>query len=329
MFSSQVAGAKSVLQKISSEAKQLPFLPNDEYHGLQEIKRIQELEGGKLPGVLRKINFMPPAIVMYSHSSINIYHYISRRDILYLDATGSILKNNKCFGSSKKYLLYDLVIRHPILGNPPLVIASLVTTDQSTVSVSFFLHSFLHDEQRIYGHNGVKNPLLIMIDGSAMLLLAVLFCFTGEFVENYFMRCYRVVTGGAQAKDLNKLFVHQCASHFIKNASRKCRKLYRANFHEGMYWIGILLKSTNIEEIDSIIYLLTILLLSEKSNDDVFDSYQKMQEKIGMKETYLNLITHDDQDPEDNELDNENDTDMSQAVFIEKLENSPFKNRFQ
>ena len=210
-----------------------------------------------------------------------------------------------------------------------MVIASLVTTDQSTVSVSFFLHSFLHDEQRIYGHNGVKNPLLIMIDGSAMLLLAVLFCFTGEFVENYFMRCYRVVTGGAQAKDLNKLFVHQCASHFIKNASRKCRKLYRANFHEGMYWIGILLKSTNIEEIDSIIYLLAILLLSEKSNDDVFDSYQKMQEKIGMKETYLNLITHDDQDPEDNELDNENDTDMSQAVFIEKLENSPFKNRFQ
>lgn len=270
------APSKPVLQKISSEAKRTKGVSKDDLQGLIEIYANQEKAGGLFPGILRSAGLIPPFLIMYSHASVNIYHYITRRDILYLDATGSIMKNNVHFGCSKKFLLYDLVIRHPISGKPPLVLGSFVTTDQSVKSISDFLSSFLYSEQRLYGHNGVRNPLLIMIDGSATLLLSVLKTFTGESVSKYYQRCYRIIDNKALADDINQLFVHQCASHFIKNASRKCRKLCPKHFKNSMYWLGALVKANSIKEIDNIVFNIAIILLSKTTNQRVRDSFQKL-----------------------------------------------------
>ena len=45
---------------------------------------------------------------------------------------------------------------------------------------------FLEDEQHLNGDNGVPDPLMIMIDESVVLLLAVPLSFTAESVLQYF-----------------------------------------------------------------------------------------------------------------------------------------------
>ncbi len=58
---------------------------------------------------------------------------------MYLDATGSVIQKS---AQNPPYYVYELVVRNPSRGASPLPVASYVTCDHTTASVTYFLQSF-------------------------------------------------------------------------------------------------------------------------------------------------------------------------------------------
>ena len=123
-----------------------------------------------------------------------------------------------------------------------------------------------------------------MIDGSPNLLLAVLKSVSCESVNEYYDRCYRVVSGQGYRNDLRKGFVHQCASHFMKNASRVCNKYYSTNRKDALYWLGQLVICNNLKDLEILVYHIAVLTLSERNIPLVVKSYNYLQYKIEQAE---------------------------------------------
>lgn len=70
---------------------------------------------------------------------------------------------------SKRYFVYKLVMRNP--SKPPLLIATYLTCDCSTASVTYFLQAFQTDLTKMYGNKANKRPVMIICDGSLALLM--------------------------------------------------------------------------------------------------------------------------------------------------------------
>ena len=72
---------------------------------------------GMIKGTLQMILSRPRGIILFSESTVRIYHSLARSNIVYIDATGSVLLGDKsCY-------VYEIVVRHPNQGNPPLAVA--------------------------------------------------------------------------------------------------------------------------------------------------------------------------------------------------------------
>lgn len=79
--------------------------------------------------VLQKVLLHPKGVMPWSKRSISIFHKRSQEDIVYLDATGSILKRSENSEGPKK-------------GSSPFPVATYVTCDHTTASVQYFLSVF-------------------------------------------------------------------------------------------------------------------------------------------------------------------------------------------
>jgi len=69
-----------------------------------------------------------------------MYHSLARTNIVYVDATSSVLLGDK------SCCAYEIVIRNPNQGNPPLAVASYFATSHNIRSNSYFLQLFCHTE---------------------------------------------------------------------------------------------------------------------------------------------------------------------------------------
>jgi len=78
-----------------------------------------------IKGTLQMILSCPNGIILFSESTVRIYHYLARTDTVYVDVTGSVLLGDKsCYA-------YEIVVRHPNQGNPPLAVASYFATSHN------------------------------------------------------------------------------------------------------------------------------------------------------------------------------------------------------
>lgn len=89
---------------------------------------------------------------------------------MYLDATGSIKIKEE---GAPPFYVYELVVRNPPKSCPPFPVATYLTSDHTTASVTYFLEAFLTDARRCFGRKGFPVPLMIMCDGSAVLMQAI------------------------------------------------------------------------------------------------------------------------------------------------------------
>jgi len=96
-----------------------------------------------IKGTLQMILSRPRGIVLFIESTVRIYHSPARSDIIYVDATGSVLLGNK------SCCVYEIVVRHPNQGNPPLAVASYFATSHNIPSISYFLQLFCHAESTL------------------------------------------------------------------------------------------------------------------------------------------------------------------------------------
>ena len=206
----------------------------------------------KIIGTLQQIIREPPSLMLWSDETIRLFHKLSAVDVVYIDATGSIIK-----GMGGVFYLYEIVMRHPLPGKPPIAVGSYLSAKHNIAAITSFLLLFRSDERLVFGPK--LSAKLFICDGSVALLKSILLAFMEESVSFYMTRCFAVVTGNATDYDLSQPFVRLCASHTMKNFKSLCSK-NKGRFEELMYIFGVLVRATTLEEIETMVFHITILL---------------------------------------------------------------------
>ncbi len=124
-------------------------------------------------------------------------------------------------------------MRNPSKGASPLPVATYLTCDNTTASVTYFLQAFQTDMMKLYGKKAVKRPNMIIWDGSLVLLNYIYFTFCKLSLEDLLQKYFEVITGQYQADKFDLPILHRCLSHITKNAKDLCKKQYR------YFWEGI------------------------------------------------------------------------------------------
>ena len=172
-------------------------------------------------GFVHDVSTFPNLRIVLTHESlVRLYHSLVTRDILYIDATGNVVEKIPGF---KRILLYTLALRHPYSNLVALPVAQYVTSSHTVTSIASFLMKFREVEKVV--KNGVNvTPKLIMTDQSLAIIKACLKEFTGESMNDFMNRGFRVVQGKANHEDLSKTIIHVCFSHIMNNTKKDLRK---------------------------------------------------------------------------------------------------------
>ena len=180
-------------------------------------KQISEKNGA----FIRDIKAKPPRVVLFTDAQIRFFVDVSKRDIIYLDATGSVVKKS---GEQKDFQIYTLLGGHPNEGGPALPVATSVTTCHDTRSIRNFLYIFLKVTTDVTGSK--PKTLMIITNGSMAMWNAVLLEISNETRTKYYNRCWGIIMGKAEPGDLKQTFVCNCLNHAMQDAKGLVLKHY-------------------------------------------------------------------------------------------------------
>ena len=164
----------------------------------------------------------PKGVILWSLVTIQLFAERAKEDIVYVDATGSIIKKEK--GESAPFYIYEIVVRHPLKGRSPVPVATFVTCDHTTSSVSYFLGSFMTDCIRCHGRHIKKRCVMYICDGSLVLMESISQNCCGMSLRELLSMYFDIVTGQGQKEAYHIPILHRCLSHIMKNAKDLCRK---------------------------------------------------------------------------------------------------------
>lgn len=160
---------------------------------------------------------------------LHVYKELCKKDVIFFDATGSIVRREPGY---KDFQIY-LFVRNPTKGKPGMPVDNFLTTNHDANTIGNFLRTFIrHSSAKL---RSVK-PRMIMIDGSKAVWNAVLEAFNRETRLQYYRRCYRIAQGNDTSNDFTGTFVADCFSHSMKAASIMCRKHYNKKFFSRCGW---------------------------------------------------------------------------------------------
>lgn len=213
------APSHDVLKTISWEARQRSRQHSNEVISLQIMLKKKKDSPDE---VLQKIMLQPKGVLLWSQRGIEIYQERCREDIVYLDATGSIMRKEK---GSPPFYVYELVVRNPQKNSSPLSVAAYLTCDHTTASVTYFLEAFQTDVARHFGRKGMRSPIMILCDGSMVLMQAICLSFAKKSLQDTINHYYKIASGKGTKEDFDVPILHRCLSHVMKNAKEMCTKL--------------------------------------------------------------------------------------------------------
>ena len=208
-----------VLKTISWSARKKQRRHKNEMISLQRIIEDELQEGG---AIIQKVLQHPKGVMLWSLETIQLFAERAKEDIVYVDATGSNIKKAK--GKSAPFYIYKMVVRHPFKGGSPVPVATFVTCDHTTASVSFFLGSFMTDCIRCHGRHIKKRCVMYICDGSLVLMESISRNFCGMSLRELLSMYFDIVTGKGQKEAYHMPILHRCLSHIMKNAKALCRK---------------------------------------------------------------------------------------------------------
>ena len=141
-----------VFAQIAAESRQAGRMDDSVFQSLQELKEEMKLKvnGG---GFIQKICASPCYILYWSKFGIELYNERAKKDALYWDATGSVVRKQE---DGKQFLYYELAIRNPIKGKMGIPLTAMLTSDQSLSTVLDWIRCFRQAEKQRYGHNNTK-----------------------------------------------------------------------------------------------------------------------------------------------------------------------------
>lgn len=213
-----VAPSRNVLKNISWEARKSSRQHSNEIISLQ----IMLQKRTKSPDeVLQKVMLHPKGVLLWSKRSIHIYQERCQEDIIYLDATGSIMRRET---GSPPFYVYELVVRNPHKTSSPFPVATYLTCDHTTASVLYFLEAFLTDVAMWFGRKGMRSPVMVICDWSIVLMQAICMAFAKKNLTDTINHYYNIASGKGKPEDFDVPILHRCLSHVMKNAKEMCRK---------------------------------------------------------------------------------------------------------
>ncbi|XP_034551979.1 uncharacterized protein LOC117821656 [Notolabrus celidotus] len=266
-----------VLRNISSEVRQKSRLHSNKLLSLQFMVQKRTNSPDE---VLQKVFLHPKGVLLWSQRSFEIYQERCREDIVYLDATGSIKKKEK---GSPPFYVNELVVRHPHKGSSPLPVATYLTCDDTTASVTYFLEAFLTDVARAYGRQAMRSPLMLICDGSVVLMQAICLSFVKRNLHDTINLYYRISTGIATKGDFEVPVLHRCLSHVMKNAKEMCRKNAPNHYNLAMHGFGLFTTATTLEDLEDMVQSATVVFSSPSSEANVEKHFHNLQKWLQNK----------------------------------------------
>lgn len=127
---------------------------------------------------------------------------------------------------STPFYIYELVVRNPQKNSSTLPVATYLTCDHTTASVTYFLEVFQTDVARCYGGKGMRPPIMLLCDGSIVLMQAICLAFAQKNLHDTINHYYSIAIGKGPKADFEVPVLHRCRSHVMKNAKDMCRKHY-------------------------------------------------------------------------------------------------------
>nr|XP_046226495.1 uncharacterized protein LOC124049206 [Scatophagus argus] len=251
-----------------------------------EILSLQIMLGKKRKSpdeVLQKVFLHPKGVMLWSLRSIDVFQERCREDIVYLDATGSIKKKEK---DCPPFYVYELVVRSPKKNSSPLPVATYLTCDHTTASVTYFLEAFQTDVARSYGRKGMRSPIMIICDGSMVLMQAICLVFAKKNLQDTMNHYYNIASGRATVADFKVPILHRCLSHVMKNTKEMCRKYAPQHYHLAMHTFVLFTTASSLAELDEMVESAAVVFASPSSGAIVekhFNNLQSWLQKKGIK----------------------------------------------
>jgi hypothetical protein len=91
----------------------------------------------KFFGYIQMCNTKPDLnIVLLNEASVRLYHELSARDILYIDATGNLFSREKPYN---RLLYYAVVLRNPYTKNTPIPIVEYISSRHTADSIGLMI----------------------------------------------------------------------------------------------------------------------------------------------------------------------------------------------
>lgn len=186
---------------------------------LLSLQKMVDLKTGKDSEVLQKVLMHPKGVILWSKKTLSVFYKRCKNDITYLDATRSIVQ--KATKGSAPFYVYELVAE--ILQRVHLLyLWQHVTCEHTTDSVLYFLQAFQTEFTKMYGRKSAKRPVMIICDGSFVLLQAISWTFCRLNLEDLLQCYFEVITGQLSTEKVDIPILHRCLSHIMKNAKDLC-----------------------------------------------------------------------------------------------------------
>ncbi|XP_059376293.1 uncharacterized protein LOC132112707 isoform X2 [Carassius carassius] len=287
-----VAPSRNVLKNISWEARKSSRQHSNEIISLQIMLQKRTNSPDE---VLQKVMLHPKGVLLWSKRSIHIYQERCQEDIIYLDATGSIMRRET---GSPPFYVYELVVRNPHKTSSPFPVATYLTCDHTTASVLYFLEAFLTDVARWFGRKGMRSPVMVICDGSIVLMQAICMAFAKKNLTDTINHYYNIASGKGKPEDFDVPVLHRCLSHVMKNAKEMCRNATN-HYHLAMHVFGALTTASTLKELDDMVQSATVVFSSPCCGASVEKHFKNLQSWLQKKGTPLDETTKSRGDAED------------------------------
>ncbi|CAC5423855.1 unnamed protein product [Mytilus coruscus] len=120
---------------------------SDEWKSLLKMANEMSLASlnTKVKGFIQHISVIPSYVMYWNESGIRLLHQLAKNNIVFWDATGSILKTRL---DESKYLYYELAVANPTPKEPTIPVASTISNSQDTPQIHYWLSTFRLEEKK-------------------------------------------------------------------------------------------------------------------------------------------------------------------------------------
>lgn len=185
---------------------------------------------------------------------------------LIVDATGSVVKNFKKFGTvkTKHIFLYEGLVYDPEKRHS-FTVTNMLSERHSNIAIFNWLANWVSGD--------VPRPKETICDQSLALLSAIVQCFTQySSLQEYINICSDLVLGDLSSNShwLPKCFVRTDVAHFIKVASKwiPLKTVPRRVREVILRTIGLLIKFQSLNDMYALLLSLFVVLINETDGND-------------------------------------------------------------